>query len=116
MAGRAGRRGIDPEGKCIIALDGPEGVDEALHLIRKASEPVESQFRIGYSSAALLLHNYPDPQDIRRNIESSFGQFQNRKRIRAIEERLKGLRGGLEEGRRGDLPCCKGEELLTYQE
>jgi ATP-dependent RNA helicase HelY len=22
MAGRAGRRGIDPEGKCLIALDG----------------------------------------------------------------------------------------------
>lgn len=116
MAGRAGRRGIDPEGKCVIGLDGPEAVEETLHLIRKPSEPIESRFRIGYSSATLLLLTYRDPHDIRRNIESSFGQFQNRKRIRAIEERLKGLREGLEEGRRVDLPCCTVEELFAYQE
>jgi ATP-dependent RNA helicase HelY len=116
MAGRAGRRGIDPEGKCIIGLDGPEGVDETLHLIRKPSEPIESRFRIGYSSAALLLLTYRDPHDIRRNIESSFGQFQNRKRIRAIEEQVKELRERLEESRRVDMPCCTVEELLAYQE
>ena len=28
MAGRAGRRGIDPEGKCVIALDVRDGVDD----------------------------------------------------------------------------------------
>ena len=28
MAGRAGRRGIDPEGKCLIALDSPEAEDD----------------------------------------------------------------------------------------
>src|SRR2546425_12424946 len=27
MAGRAGRRGIDPEGKCVIALDARDGVE-----------------------------------------------------------------------------------------
>ncbi|HET7854592.1 MAG TPA: DEAD/DEAH box helicase [Candidatus Methylomirabilis sp.] len=116
MAGRAGRRGIDPEGKCVIGLDGPDAVEETLHLLRKQSEPIESRFRIGYSSAALLLLTHRDPQDIRRNIESSFGQFQNRKRIRAIEEQLKELRERLEEGRRVNLPCCTVEELLAYQE
>ncbi len=115
MAGRAGRRGIDPEGKCIIALEGPEGVDETLHLIRKASEPVESQFRIGYSSAALLLHNYPDPRDIRRNIESSFGQFQNRKRIEAVEREVAELTERLHRTR-GFVPGC-GEHcnILQYR-
>ncbi|MFQ5989657.1 MAG: DEAD/DEAH box helicase [Candidatus Methylomirabilales bacterium] len=115
MAGRAGRRGIDPEGKCIIGLDAPETVEDVLHLIRKRSEPIESQFRIGYSSATLLVLTYTNPEDIRRNIESSFGQFQNRKRIQLIEEDLGGLRGRLEGTRRVDIPCCTLEELLAYQ-
>ncbi len=116
MAGRAGRRGIDLEGKGIIGLDAPETVEEVLHLIRKPSEPIESQFRIGYSSAALLILTYRDPEDIRRNIESSFGQFQNRKRIQAIEEELGELRARLERSRRVEIPCCTLEELLAYQE
>jgi len=116
MAGRAGRRGIDPEGKGIIGLDAPETVEEVLYLIRKPSEPIESQFRIGYSSAALLLLTYRDPQDIRRNIESSFGQFQNRKRIQLIEEEISELRGRLERSHRVEIPCCSHEELLAYQD
>ncbi|MFQ5658183.1 MAG: hypothetical protein ACE5G5_11620, partial [Candidatus Methylomirabilales bacterium] len=115
MGGRAGRRGIDPEGKCIIALDSPEAIDDTLYLIRKRSEPIESQFRIGYSSAALLVLTYKDPQDIRRNIESSFGQFQNRKRIQIIEQELAELRDRLGRSRRVEIPCCTLEEVLTYQ-
>ncbi len=115
MAGRAGRRGIDPEGKCVIALDAPETIEDVLHLIRKRSEPIESQFRIGYSSAALLVLSYRNPEDIRRNIESSFGQFQNRKRIHVIEHEIAELMGRLERTGRMDIPCCTLEELLAYQ-
>ncbi|MFQ5840614.1 MAG: DEAD/DEAH box helicase, partial [Candidatus Methylomirabilales bacterium] len=100
MAGRAGRRGIDPEGKCVITLDAPEAVEEALSIVRKASEPIESQFRIGYSSAALLVRNYADPVAIRHNIESSFGQFQNRERIRVIEVDLQALQEKVEQASR----------------
>jgi len=115
MAGRAGRRGIDPEGECIIGLDAPEAVEDVLHLMRKRPEPIQSQFRIGYSSAALLVLTYENLDDIRRNVESSFGQFQNRKRIEVIERQIAELTGRLKATRRVDIPCCPVEELLAYQ-
>ena len=55
MAGRAGRRGIDPEGKCVIALDVRDGVDDIRRVVDGAPEPVVSQFKLGYGSVALLL-------------------------------------------------------------
>ena len=33
MAGRAGRRGIDPEGQCVIALDARDGLEETLSVV-----------------------------------------------------------------------------------
>jgi ATP-dependent RNA helicase HelY len=116
MGGRAGRRGIDPEGKCIVALESKEAIGETLRLIRGRPEPIESQFRIGYSSAALLLRSYPDEGSIRVIVESSFGQFQNRKKM---EE----LKGGIEESEekvnecRSFTPFCGDlQQILTYRQ
>jgi superfamily II RNA helicase len=101
MAGRAGRRGIDTKGTCIVAVDSREALDEALRLIEGEPEPIESRFKIGYSSAALLIQSQRNPQDIRKTIERSFGQFQNRQRITRIEaERKQLLRQRGERGKR----------------
>jgi superfamily II RNA helicase len=101
MAGRAGRRGIDTQGTCIVAVESREALDEALRLIEGEPEPIESQFRIGYSSAALLIQSQRDPEDIRKTIERSFGQFQNRQRIKLLQaEREKFLRRRGERGKR----------------
>jgi superfamily II RNA helicase len=91
MAGRAGRRGIDARGTCVVAIDTPDALDEALRLIEGKPEPIDSRFRIGYSSAALLIQTLGDPQAIRKTIERSFGQFQNRRRIKALEAERKKL-------------------------
>jgi ATP-dependent RNA helicase HelY len=56
-----------------------------LQLIEGEPEPIESRFKIGYSSAALLIQSLRDPQTIRKTIERSFGQFQNRQRIKLLE-------------------------------
>jgi len=116
MAGRAGRRGIDPEGKCLVALDAPEAEEEVRQLLTGEPEPIQSRFRVGYSSAALLVDIYREPVSIRRVIESSFGQFQNRRRIHALEvERAELLtRLAKTEGIRS--PCCAITDLLAYRE
>ena len=85
MAGRAGRRGIDLRGTCLVAIDSPESIEDALRLIEGRPEPIESRFKIGYSSAALLIQSLANPQAIRKTIERSFGQFQNRRRIKVLD-------------------------------
>ncbi|MCZ7626239.1 MAG: hypothetical protein M5R38_10955 [Candidatus Methylomirabilis sp.] len=81
MAGRAGRRGIDPKGTCLLALDSAEAAEDAVRLVQGQPEPIDSRFRIGYSSAALLIRMQREPEAIRKTIEKSFGQFQNRRKI-----------------------------------
>ncbi len=116
MAGRAGRRGIDPQGTCLVAVDHREALDDALRLIRGKPEPIESRFRIGYSSAALLVQSLPDPQAIRTTIERSFGQFQNRQRIKALQRERATLLRQLDTIDGAQPPCCALSDFMTYQE
>jgi superfamily II RNA helicase len=85
MAGRAGRRGIDSKGMCLVVVESREALNEAMRLIKGEPEPIESRFRIGYSSAAMLIQSLHEPQAIRKTIERSFGQFQNRQRLKQLE-------------------------------
>src|SRR5947207_6411605 len=85
MAGRAGRRGIDPERQCVIAHDARDGLEDVMRVVDGTPEPVESQFKLGYGSVALLIATGAEPDVLRRRFESSFGQYQNLKRIRELE-------------------------------
>jgi ATP-dependent RNA helicase HelY len=116
MAGRAGRRGIDPEGKCLVGLDAPEAEDEVRELLAGRPEPIESRFRIGYSSAALLVDLYREPAAVRRVIESSFGQYQNRRRIRTLEAERAELLSRLAKAEGLHSPCCSLTDLVVYRE
>ena len=118
MGGRAGRRGIDPEGKCLIALDAPEAEEEVRELLAPArrGEPIQSRFRVGYSSAALLVDLYREPAAIRRIIESSFGQFQNRSRIRVLQAERAELHTRMAKAEGFSSPCCTITDLLAYRE
>ena len=116
MAGRAGRRGIDPSGTCVLALDGPEAEDDVRQLLAAQPEPIQSQFRVGYSSAALLVAQYREPAAVRRVIELSFGQFQNRRRIAALEAERAALITRLAKTEGFDSPCCTVMDLLHYRE
>jgi superfamily II RNA helicase len=116
MAGRAGRRGIDPEGKCVIALDSRDSLEEALKTVDGPPEPVESQFRLGYGSVALLLGTGKDQETIRRTVESSFGQYQNLKRIRGLQGEVKSLGAALDQDRGYAAPCGDFSRIGRYRQ
>src|SRR5437867_4612308 len=115
MAGRAGRRGIDPEGKCVIALDARDGVDEILRVVDGSPEPIESRFKLGYGSVALLLSTGASSEVLRRRIESSFGQYQNLKRIRETEADVHALEASLEKLRGYAAPCGDFQRIGRYR-
>jgi len=116
MGGRAGRRGIDPEGTCLLALDSAEAAEDAVRLVRGEPEPIESRFRIGYSSAALLIESHREPEAIRKTIERSFGQFQNRRKIEAIRVEQERLIRRMAEAEGMTSPCCELATLFRYRE
>ncbi|MBI2016909.1 MAG: hypothetical protein HYS77_15440 [Candidatus Rokubacteria bacterium] len=115
MAGRAGRRGIDPEGTCVVALDARDGLEGVLHVIDGAPEPIESRFKLGYGSVALLLGTGAEPEVLRRRIESSFGQYQNLKRIREMDAEVARLTEQRDEARRYEAPCGDFPRIGRYR-
>jgi superfamily II RNA helicase len=115
MAGRAGRRGIDAEGQCVIALDARDGLEDVLRVVDGRPEPIESQFKLGYGSVALLLATGAEPAVLRRRVEASFGQYQNLKRIRAAEGDVERLERALTEARAFAAPCGDFERIGRYR-
>lgn len=115
MAGRAGRRGIDPEGKCVMALDVRDGLEDMMRVVDGPPEPVLSQFKLGYGSVALLLATGQDMATIRRTVESSFGQYQNLKKIRGLEAEVASLETALSDGRGFEAPCGDFPRIGRYR-
>ena len=115
MAGRAGRRGIDPEGQCVIALDARDGLEDVFKVINGLPEPVESQFKLGYGSVALLVGTGASPEALRRRVESSFGQYQNLKRIRELEAEVTALEAHVGSVKEYSAPCGEFERIGQYR-
>jgi superfamily II RNA helicase len=116
MAGRAGRRGIDAEGQCVIALDVRDGVEDILRVVDGAPEPIASQFKLGYGSSAMLLATEAPPEVLRRRIEASFGQYQNLKRIRDVEADASGLERSLAAALEYAAPCGDFPRIGRYRQ
>jgi superfamily II RNA helicase len=115
MGGRAGRRGIDREGQCLIALDARDGLGDIVRTIDADPEPIESQFKLGYGSVAQLLATGLEPELLRRRVESSFGQYQNLKRIRGLEAEVQRLDAGLADAKEYAAPCGDFARIGRYR-
>src|SRR5215471_13281114 len=115
MAGRAGRRGIDAEGQCVVALDARDGLEDVVRVLDGSPEPIESQFKLGYGSVALLLATGQDMATMRRTVESSFGQYQNLKKIRGLEAEVASLEMAVADARRFEAPCGDLSKIGRYR-
>ena len=107
MAGRAGRRGIDPVGY-VYARVNPQFSDfeKVQHITSDRIEPIGSQFNLSYSSILNLYQKYGD--DIYDVCTLSLGNFQNYTRIRKIDKDLKRAEEGLKSS---PLPTCVHDHL-----
>ncbi len=74
MAGRAGRRGMDPIGNVVTLQTPYEGLREAAYLSTAGADPLVSQFTPSYGMVLNLLQTHSLEQ-AKELIERSFGQY-----------------------------------------
>ena len=93
MAGRSGRRGIDPVGTVVIRQDF-QYYDEVRALLKRLltaeSEPVESSFNLTFHSVVNLVDRF-DEESIRFMLNQSFKAYQDGQMARTIEKRINDL-------------------------
>src|SRR5438093_1156897 len=112
------------EGKSLLTAAQQSDVDHAINeLIHDSPTVAESllnqtvfqALRLGVGSAALLLGTGAPPEALRRRIESSFGQYQNLKRIRELEAEVRTLEAALAEIKRYEAPCGDFQRIGRYR-
>jgi len=90
MAGRAGRRGIDPVGFVYACVDPRDASFEAVsRMLARDAEDIESQFSLSYSSILNLYQQHGD--DIYTVCEKSFNTFKTIGQVDALKKRLKDI-------------------------
>ncbi|MBW3594463.1 MAG: DEAD/DEAH box helicase, partial [Actinobacteria bacterium] len=75
LSGRAGRRGIDELGHCVVLLQRFLPFDGITRLASTRTYPLVSSFRPSYNMAVNLVRNY-DRAEAEHLVNSSFAQFQ----------------------------------------
>ena len=75
LSGRAGRRGIDELGHCVVLLQRFLPFDGITRLASTRTYPLVSSFRPSYNMAVNLVRNY-DHSEAEHLVNSSFAQFQ----------------------------------------
>jgi ATP-dependent RNA helicase HelY len=87
MAGRAGRRGMDPLGHVVVPYSPWFTFRETLDIATGELHPVRSAFAIRYNTV-LNLWDPPHGERVRALLQESLGQFQSNQRIRDLEDQI----------------------------
>ncbi|EFO90454.1 hypothetical protein CRE_03570 [Caenorhabditis remanei] len=85
MAGRAGRRGKDDRGTVILMVDSAMSSDDAKQIIKGATDPLNSQFRLTYNMVLNLMR--VEGMAVSWIINNSFHQFQSYSKIPEIDKK-----------------------------
>ena len=81
MSGRAGRRGKDDRGICIVMCDEEMDMETAQTLMKGATAPLVSSFKLTYYTLLNVLKRSAGEIDMQRVIAKSFHQFQHDKAL-----------------------------------
>ncbi|KAG5383082.1 hypothetical protein IGI04_034552 [Brassica rapa subsp. trilocularis] len=89
MSGRAGRRGIDKRGICILMVDEKMEPAVAKSMLKGSADSLNSAFHLSYNMLLNQLRSEDgDPENLLRN---SFFQFQADRAIPDLEKQIKAL-------------------------
>ncbi|MEZ0373807.1 MAG: DEAD/DEAH box helicase, partial [Candidatus Sericytochromatia bacterium] len=80
MTGRAGRRGMDKEGFCVILGSLYQSPYQALELIQGDYDPIGSHFTLSYNMV-LNLVRHAERKEVRQVLQRSFGQYLSNKEM-----------------------------------
>ena len=87
MAGRAGRRGMDTDGTCVLVATPFEGHEEAALILTSEIKPIQSQFSPSYTLAVNLLARGTGKLEIAQQlIQKSFAMWQKRQIEESLEQ------------------------------
>ena len=112
MAGRAGRRGMDPFGHVVVPYSPWFTFRETLEIATGDLHPVQSAFAIRYNTV-LNLWDPPHGERVRALLQQSLAQFQSTQRIRDLEDQIIALGEEIDRIPKGCLIGLEGgEELL----
>jgi hypothetical protein len=80
MAGRAGRRGMDTDGTCVIVATPFETHEDAVTILTNPIKPITSQFTPSYSLAVNLIARGNGKLDVAKElVKKSFAMWEKRK-------------------------------------
>ncbi|WP_218080592.1 DEAD/DEAH box helicase [Anthocerotibacter panamensis] len=113
MAGRAGRRGMDPVGHVVVLPSPFESAHEAARLVLSESDPLVSQFTPSYGMVLNLLERHT-LESARTLIERSFGQYLATLHLEPLYEERRILMAEQEELHRQVTPITE-EDLTSYE-
>ena len=107
LAGRAGRRGIDPLGHAVVVYQRQVAFERVAGLAATRTYDLTSSFRPSYNMAVNLVRNYTREQ-AHQLLDSSFAQFLTDRGVVALERTRARDREALD-GYRKNLECDVGD-------
>lgn len=112
MTGRAGRRGMDKEGFCVIVGGLYQSPYQVMDLIQGEFDPIGSHFTLSYNMV-LNLVRHSERKEVRQVLQRSFGQYLGNKEMINLNLQLEKKRHTLDQIQKSPEAKSIGRHLRT---